>query len=179
MNRTIKKLAWLFCAALIVLTATVPTAAEPEKRLRTASFDGVGVSYLDEGPGDALPVVFIHGWACTGDFWRFQTSALRDRYRVIALDLPGFGKSGKPHDRAYTLRFFARAVKAVIDHAGVKRPVLAGHSMGYGVAVQFLAGIVGEELDGLCNADGASAMPTGPSSGFPTTPGRSRHGRRR
>jgi len=86
MNRTIKKLAWLFCAALIVLTATVPTAAEPEKRLRTASFDGVGVSYLDEGPGDALPVVFIHGWACTGDFWRFQTSALRS---------PGTGPAGR------------------------------------------------------------------------------------
>ena len=154
MNRTIKKLAWLFCAALIVLTATVPTAAEPEKRLRTASFDGVEVRYLDEGARDALPVVFIHGWACTGDFWRFQTSVLRDRYRVIALDLPGFGKSGKPHDRAYTLRFFARAVKAVIDHSGVKRPVLAGHSMGYGVAVQFLADYPGEAR-GLCNADGA------------------------
>ncbi len=34
-----------------------------------------------------------------GDFWRFQTSVLRDRYRVIALDLPGFGQSDKPHDR--------------------------------------------------------------------------------
>lgn len=153
MNRTMKKLAWLFCAVLIVLSAA-SMAAGAESLLRTASFDGVEVSYMDEGEKDALPVVFIHGWACTGNFWRFQTSALRDRYRVIALDLPGFGKSGKPHDRAYTLRFFARAVKAVIDHAGVKRPVLAGHSMGYGVAVQFLADYPGE-VRGLCNADGA------------------------
>ncbi len=154
MNRTMKKLVLLCGTALIVLSAAASMAAGAESLLRTASFDGVEVSYMDEGPGDALPVVFIHGWACTGDFWRFQTSALRDRYRVIALDLPGFGKSGKPHDRAYTLRFFARAVKAVIDHAGVKRPVLAGHSMGYGVAVQFLADYPGEAR-GLCNADGA------------------------
>ena len=154
MIRTMKKLVRLFCAALIVLSAAAFTAAGAESLLRTASFDGVEVSYMDEGEKDALPVVFIHGWACTGNFWRFQTSALRDRYRVIALDLPGFGKSGKPHDRAYTLRFFARAVKAVIDHAGVKRPVLAGHSMGYGVAVQFLADYPGEAR-GLCNADGA------------------------
>lgn len=154
MNRTMKKLVLLCGTALIVLSAAASMAAGAESLLRTASFDGVEVSYMDEGEKDALPVVFIHGWACTGDFWRFQTSALRDRYRVIALDLPGFGKSGKPHDRAYTLRFFARAVKAVIDHAGVKRPVLAGHSMGYGVAVQFLADYPGE-VRGLCNADGA------------------------
>lgn len=154
MNRTMKKLVLLCGTALIVLSAAASMAAGAESLLRTASFDGVEVSYMDEGEKDALPVVFIHGWACTGNFWRFQTSALRDRYRVIALDLPGFGKSGKPHDRAYTLRFFARAVKAVIDHAGVKRPVLAGHSMGYGVAVQFLADYPGEAR-GVCNVDGA------------------------
>ncbi|MEA4953844.1 MAG: alpha/beta hydrolase [Aminivibrio sp.] len=154
MNRTMKKLVWLFCAALIVLSAAAETAAGAERRLRAASFDGIEVRYLDEGPRDALPVVFIHGWACTGDFWRFQTAALRDRYRVIALDLPGFGESGKPHDRPYTPQLFARAVKAVLDHAGVKRPVLAGHSMGYGVAVQFLADYPGE-VRGVCNADGA------------------------
>ena len=96
MNRTMKKLVLLCGTALIVLSAAASMAAGAESLLRTASFDGVEVSYMDEGEKDALPVVFIHGWACTGNFWRFQTSALRDRYRVIALDLPGFGKSGKP-----------------------------------------------------------------------------------
>ncbi|WP_367339226.1 alpha/beta fold hydrolase [Aminivibrio sp.] len=154
MNVSMKKLAWLYCAVLILLSSAVPSAAEPEKNLQSVLFEGIEVSYLDEGGKDALPVVFIHGWACSGDFWRFQVSALRDRYRVIAIDLPGFGESGKPHDRPYTLQFFARAVKAVLDHAGIKRPVLAGHSMGYGIAVQFLADYPGEAR-GVCNVDGA------------------------
>jgi len=154
MNMSMKRLAWLYCAVLILLSAAVSSAAEPGKNLQSVLFEGIEVSYLDEGEKDALPIVFIHGWACSGDFWRFQVSALRDRYRVIAVDLPGFGESGKPHDRAYTLKFFARAVKAAVDNAGVKQPVLAGHSMGYGVALQFLADYPGEAR-GVCNADGA------------------------
>jgi pimeloyl-ACP methyl ester carboxylesterase len=154
MNVSMKKLAWLFCALLILLSTAFPSSAEPGEHLQSVLFEGIEVSYLDEGGKDALPVVFIHGWACSGDFWRFQVSALRERFRVIAVDLPGFGESGKPHDRLYTLQFFARAVKAVLDHAGVKRPVLAGHSMGYGIAVQFLADYPGEAR-GVCNVDGA------------------------
>ena len=154
MNVSMKKLAWLFCALLILLSTAFPSSAEPGEHLQSVLFEGIEVSYLDEGGKDALPVVFIHGWACSGDFWRFQVSALRERFRVIAVDLPGFGESGKPHDRPYTLQFFARAVKAVLDHAGVKRPVLAGHSMGYGIAVQFLADYPGEAR-GVCNVDGA------------------------
>ena len=116
--------------------------------------DGIAVWYRDEGNRDAVPLIFIHGWACDSSFWRFQTPFFADRYRVIALDLPGFGASGKPRNVRYTLALFAKAVKAVMDDAGARKPVLVGHSMGYGVIARFLADFPGEAR-AVVNVDGS------------------------
>lgn len=56
--------------------------------------------------------------------------------RVLTLDLPGHGLSDKP-DIRYDLRLFGRAVRAVMDAAGMERAVLIGHSMGAAIIRQF------------------------------------------
>jgi pimeloyl-ACP methyl ester carboxylesterase len=94
--------------------------------------------------------VLIHGWTQNIDAWRDQIPEFAKHYRVIALDLPGHGKSDKPQftkdsvpkDQpgkpfVYSMDHFARAVEAVMRDAKVKRAVLAGHSMGTPVARQF------------------------------------------
>src|SRR5438067_696338 len=44
-----------------------------------------------------VAVVFVHGWGGNLGFWQFQVPALMDRARLILVDLPGHGKSDKPH----------------------------------------------------------------------------------
>ena len=56
--------------------------------------------------------------------------------RMLFVDLPGYGKSDKPK-MDYTMDVFAQAVDAVLRDAGVERAVLAGHSMGTPVVLQF------------------------------------------
>src|SRR6185503_11087712 len=102
---------------------------------RWAKLDGNRVHYKSYGKGrDAL--VFVHGWTCDMSFWSDQIPAFVNQTRVIAIDLPGHGKSDKP-DITYSMDLFARAVDAVLKDAGVARAVLVGHSMGTPVIREF------------------------------------------
>jgi sigma-B regulation protein RsbQ len=89
------------------------------------------VHYVTGGTGEKT-LVFVHGWAGNLDFWREQTPALLDKAKLVLIDLPGHGKSDKPHT-AYTIDFFAEAVAGVMRDAKVKRGTLIGHSMGVAV----------------------------------------------
>lgn len=120
---------------------------------RTASLDGSSVYYEEAGKADAPALVFIHGWSCDGSFWKEQVPFFAKNYRVIVLDLPGFGKSAKPNVD-YSMAHLAQGVKAVLAAAGVKNPVLVGHSMGYAVIRQFLMDNPGA-VRGIVNVDGA------------------------
>ncbi len=136
--------AFLAGAATAVLAgrcATSPPPRPPTIRTleqapsRFASFGGYRVHYKSLGRGrEAL--VFIHGWTCDLDFWRFQIPAFAARSRVLALDLPGHGLSDKP-DLVYSMALFAQAVEVVLRDAGVDRAVLVGHSLGTPVAREF------------------------------------------
>jgi pimeloyl-ACP methyl ester carboxylesterase len=104
--------------------------------LQAATLDGRSIHYTNYGTG-AEAVVLVHGWTCDESFWKYQTPALRKRYRVITIDLPGHGRSQAPPEIAMTMDHFAHAVNAVLAEAGVARAVLVGHSMGTPVIRQF------------------------------------------
>lgn len=139
-----------FCALLFVLlVASAAKGADLESRV--APFEGTTIHYQTSGKGeDAL--IFVHGWTCNSGYWRAQTSAF-PALRMIALDLPGHGQSGKPQTD-YTMDYFARSIDAVMRHAGVKRAVLVGHSMGTPVVRQFYRLYPAKTL-GLVIVDGA------------------------
>jgi pimeloyl-ACP methyl ester carboxylesterase len=102
---------------------------------RVAKLDGQSVHYESHGKGSEA-LVFVHCWTCNSNFWSRQIPAFANRSRVIAVDLPGHGKSDKPKID-YTMDLFARAVDAVLKDAGVERAVLVGHSMGTPVIREF------------------------------------------
>jgi pimeloyl-ACP methyl ester carboxylesterase/uncharacterized protein (DUF1684 family) len=116
-----------------------------------ADFNGVRVAYQEQGKGKET-IIFIHGWTCNADFWSGQMSAFPDK-RLIAVDLPGHGKSDKPKV-VYTMDYFAKAIDAVMKKAGVKRAVLVGHSMGTPVIRQFYR-MFPEKVAALVIVDGA------------------------
>jgi pimeloyl-ACP methyl ester carboxylesterase len=136
---------------ILVLLALAPAIAPAgDAHSRFATLDGSRVHYLSYGEGrDAA--VFIHGWTCDATFWRFQ-APVYERRRSLLIDLPGHGASEKPQV-PYTMEYFARAVEAVMEYAGVDRATLIGHSMGTPVAIQFLRMYPGK-VNGLVIVDG-------------------------
>lgn len=119
--------------ALLLTTASITPASTPPDR--TATLDGGRIHYRVHGRGHPV-LVFVHGFGGDEHVWREQVAHFQKKARVITLDLPGHGKSDKP-ETEYTMRFFARSVKAVMDAARVERAILVGHSMGTPVIRQF------------------------------------------
>ncbi len=87
-------------------------------------------------PG-SLPVVFIHSLAGNGGQWALQLDHLRRHRRAVALDLRGHGESDPAEDGDYSIRGLAGDVEAVTDQLGLRRFVLAGHSLGSAVAIDY------------------------------------------
>jgi len=86
--------------------------------------------------GEGRDVVLIHGNPASTYAWRKVIEPLAARYRVHAIDLPGFGFSDKPSGASYETDWLARHVIGYLDGAGVERAVLIGNSMGGHVATE-------------------------------------------
>jgi haloalkane dehalogenase len=72
----------------------------------------------------------LHGWPTSSFLWRHVMPALAVRNRVIAVDLPGFGRSDKPLDVSYSFGFYDRFLDAFLAEAGAQRTGLAVHDIG-------------------------------------------------
>lgn len=106
---------------------------EPGLPRRSIEVYGVDVAYVDSG-GDGEPIVFVHGLSSSMAFWERQLPEFLKKYRVIALDLPGFGASARP-DAAYTPPWYAHLVSGFLRELGVRRATVVGHSMGGQIAM--------------------------------------------
>ena len=93
-----------------------------------AEVRGDRIAYADVGTGD-VPLVLVHGLSGYIPMWKKNIGALAEHHRVIALDLPGYGKSDKPRAN-YSMTYFARAIRGFLDALDIPRAVLVGHSMG-------------------------------------------------
>ena len=96
---------------------------------------GERVAYRDEGSGEVL--LLIHGMAGSSDAWRELIPRSPRHYRVVAPDLLGHGQSAKPRGD-YSLGAFAVSLRDLLDELGIAQATIVGHSLGGGVAMQFL-----------------------------------------
>ena len=84
---------------------------------------------------DAEPALLVHGLGGSAHNWTDFAGVLRDQLAIEAIDLPGFGRSGAPHDRDYSLRSQARTVIAHIESSGRGPVHLVGNSMGGAISI--------------------------------------------
>jgi pimeloyl-ACP methyl ester carboxylesterase len=96
---------------------------------------GEQLAVRDEGQGEAL--LLIHGMAGSSHTWRAVMPQLSKKYRVIAPDLLGHGQSAKPRTD-YSLGAFAVCLRDLLDELEVESATVVGHSLGGGIAMQFL-----------------------------------------
>jgi pimeloyl-ACP methyl ester carboxylesterase len=97
-----------------------------------ADIDGVRLHYQEKGTG--TPLVLIHGYTSSTYSWKDVFEPLSKNFRVIAVDLKGFGFSGKP-DGDYSRRAQATLVVHLLDFLKVEKAWLCGNSMGGDVAL--------------------------------------------
>ncbi|HEV8440325.1 MAG TPA: alpha/beta hydrolase [Methylomirabilota bacterium] len=102
--------------------------------------DGISLA-VNEWPGSAKSakgpaIVCIHGLTANHTCWASMADALSPAYRLIAYDLRGRGDSDKP-DKGYSLEQHGHDLTALLDHYGLKKAIVMGHSLGAHIALRF------------------------------------------
>lgn len=128
--------------------------AVPSQKLALA--DGRTVHLRDEGPKDAPAIVLLHGSNADLHTWQPWVDRLKADYRVVRFDQRGHGLTGPAPDNDYALDAFVADVDTVADKLGLDRFVLAGNSMGGGIAMAY-AMQHPDRLNGLVLVDAGGA----------------------
>lgn len=104
--------------------------------MKSLSFDGAKLHWTERGEGPA--VLFLHAFPLSGAMWSKQLGALKDAYRAVAFDAPGFGKSAALPAPA-SMKRYAEAALALLDHLSIERAAVVGLSMGGYIAFEMHA----------------------------------------
>jgi len=97
--------------------------------------DGIRVHYQEAGDPNAPPLVLIHGFASSTLVWSKVFLKLAEAgYRVIAVDMLGYGYSAKPRNGEYTIAGQAKLLTRLLDVLGIPRAIFVGSSYGGAVA---------------------------------------------
>jgi pimeloyl-ACP methyl ester carboxylesterase len=148
-------------AALLLLAIAAPAPAQERKYkpLTVRTPDGVTISAQDWGNPSGPEILFIHGFSQASLSWQRQAeSELAKEFRMVTYDLRGHGNSDKPlePEKYKESKGWADEVQAVIDAAGLKRPVLVGWSYGGRVIADYLRVHGAARLAGLHYVDAVS-----------------------
>jgi len=129
-----------------------------------AEIDGVRIHYQEKGTG--TPLVLLHGYTSSTYSWKDVFEPLAKSFHVIAVDLKGFGLSGKP-DGDYTRRAQAILVAHLLDRLNIDKAWLCGSSMGGEVALNValdnprrVAGLILIDSGGVQVPGGDSVAPS-------------------
>ncbi|GAA1948211.1 alpha/beta hydrolase [Streptomyces durmitorensis] len=118
------------------------------------TIDGRTLSYMDFG-GTGRPLLALHGHMSEGLSYAGLAARLAPKWRVIAPDQRGHGESGRAAD--YSREGYLADLKALMDHLGLDRAALLGHSLGAINAYQFAARHP-ERVTALINAEGCAEL---------------------
>ena len=121
-------------AATVSWEDAEPYVAHAEKS-HFINVDGARIHYQEFGDPSAPPIILIHGYTASVYVWKTSAPLIADAgFRVIAVDLIGFGYSEKPRWFDYSIQAQARMVSRFMDRLGIGRAVVAGSSYGGAVA---------------------------------------------
>ena len=122
-----------------------------------AKVNGTELYYELHGKEGAPWLIFSHSLACTARMWDPQIAAFKDRYRLLAYDMRGHGKSAAPAG-PYTLDMLADDVLGLMKHLGIERATFIGLSIG-GMIGQTLALKEAKRFDKMVLADTGHTQP--------------------
>lgn len=117
-----------FFSASLIVSCNEPKNDKPMQAEKiNIENKGVRIDYTDSGKGDTV-LLFVHGWCINKTYWADQEKFFKDRFRIITVDLPGFGASGKNRND-WSVEAFAADIDTVMMKLDLKNVILVGHSM--------------------------------------------------
>lgn len=130
--KPISKLLLFISAAIMMSCGEVKQKTEDTKPEATHSVsvnnNGMFISHNSYGEGD-FTLLFVHGWCINQTYWSKQVEALSSDYRIVTIDLPGFGESGTNREN-WSIEEYGSDIHAVIEQLKLTNVILIGHSMG-------------------------------------------------
>lgn len=128
----------LYILSICAIITSLFSCHNSDKNLQSAKpiiqDNGVKIAYTDSGKGDTT-LLFVHGWCINKSYWTNQIPYFDHKYRVVTMDLPGFGQSGKNRN-VWNTAAFGKDVDSVIAQLHLKNVILIGHSMAGDIIVQ-------------------------------------------
>src|SRR6185436_15675561 len=120
-------------ASFIPIERTLPPRllgdALGSKTMPMYTINGQTIYTQEQGPATGPIAILIHGWSSSSFTWAPVLPSLSRRYRCIAVDLPGFGRSPAPKDPP-TIAGYADLIAGLIEQFTDRSVLLLGHSMG-------------------------------------------------
>ncbi len=113
---------------IILLLVHIVSCNNKANKMKEIKRDNAVINYQVTGKGDTT-LLFVHGSYIDQEYWKNQVSFFNQKYKVVTLDLPGHGKSGKDRNQ-WTFNGFAEDVNTIIKELNLKNVILIGHSMG-------------------------------------------------
>lgn len=123
-----------FPYSVIVLLFFLINGCKSETITTVNSLDGVSINFDNEGNGEPV-IILVHGWSNTKSIWKTQVSHFSKKYQVIAVDLPGFGKSGNNRSK-WTIASYGEDISSIIQQLNLKKVVLVGFSLGAPIVIE-------------------------------------------
>ena len=141
MNLYTKLLLYISAALFIIACSTEQKTQQLEEEKEPDSTSaieiesqGLQINHKVFGEGE-YTLLFVHGWCINQGYWSNQVEALSNQYKIVTIDLPGFGESGKNREE-WTIENYGEDINAVIDQLQLKNVILIGHSMGGDVILE-------------------------------------------
>lgn len=103
----------------------------------TIQLNGQSISYFDNESGD-VTLLFIHGSFINKEYWLASCNYFSQKFRTIAIDLPGHGKSAAGGDET-TIKAFGKMVDAFVEQIQLNNVIIIGHSIGANVMLEMQA----------------------------------------
>lgn len=100
------------------------------------NINGLNINYLDFGNKKGDTIVLLHGWGQNIQMMQMLGEPFKDKFRIIAVDFPGFGKSQEPKE-VMNVSDYTTVIEKLLKKLNVKNPILIGHSFGGRVSVKF------------------------------------------
>jgi pimeloyl-ACP methyl ester carboxylesterase len=126
---------------------------------------GVQLHYSDEGNRlDSTPLLLIHGTSSSLRTWDGVTAQLKNQYRIIRFDLPGFGLTGPNPNRDYSTSYYNQVIDSLLSALHVSRVIIVGNSLGGSIATQY-AIYQPAKVRGLVLVDAAGLPPAKKTTG--------------
>jgi len=96
----------------------------------------VNINYLDYGNEKGKTIVLLHGWGQNIEMMNMLGKPFAERYRIINIDLPGFGKSEEPKC-VWDLNDYVEMLDELLKKLKIKKPILIGHSFGGRISIKY------------------------------------------